>query len=272
MEVYIAAVEGLLTDRIVPAHGSALPDTMSISSPRLQSASSAEVYFEFYADDAVSPVEGLRASAIRATENPVWRDFIGSRIEGGLVMNAPYISIPLTKTVQLVIYAKQSRLLRLEVRYSEDIREHAFHRRQRGTSRTLSETLRALKHDAASRLTQLLRGFAMHLTNTNGRCDLLDLLDAIGRVTERNPARARELLAQFVNFGGVTQTDDDGIAPARVIRRLERDGILTRHSYRHGNAQPGAPRYALSPPYSGMIEHLVAEADGTRPPAGTTMN
>ncbi len=254
MDVYLGKVEELLRHFLIGRPDYPMPVGMQLTVPTLSGASYAEAYLEFHSEDAIAMVERLRGAAIAGMSAPEWQHFPLQRIPGTVVGNSPSVTIPLTKTVGVTAYAKFPTTVRLEARYRGDIREHAFHRHDRGRPRTAVAELAGLRHDAAGRISTVLHAFAAHLQPADLRKDGLDLLHAVYQAVGQDVGRARVLLTALVNLGGITVTNGDGIAPPDVISFLERAGVVHRVPYRHGNADPvDQRRYALTPAYAAAI-------------------
>lgn len=261
--VYLSKTEELLRHFLVGRPDYPMPAGMHLTAPILRGASCAEAYFEFYAEDAIATVERLRGAALAGMSDPEWRYFRTRSVDGAISRNSPSVTIPLTKTVGVTVYAKQRTTIRVEARYHADIRENAFHRSDRGGVRTPTAELAGLRHDAANRIRGALAAFAVHLRPTNTRRDAFDLLHLIYEAVGHDRDRARALSSALRTLGGVTVTDDDGIAPPAVIRSLEQAGVIHRVPYRHGNADPvDQRRYALTPSYAAAVQHTGAAAQG----------
>jgi len=261
--VYLDKVQALLRHFVTGRPDYPIPHDMSLSQPALRGASYAEAYLEFYSDDAISAVEDIRAAAIAGMVDPAWRTFAGRRIDGAMQRNSSSISVGLTKDVRVTIYAKTPRTVRAEVHYLANVREHAFNRNERGASRSPIQELDGLRPDTVNRLSELFGALAMHYSATTRR-SVFDLVDALYRSVGGDAGRARDLLSQLGNLGGITETDESGLAPPSTIRLLQGEGVIHRARYRHGNAE-GQRRFAVTPDFAAALPALLERTDGSLP-------
>lgn len=254
---YRIALERLLNERLVPSPLGVIPHDVTIGEIVLPSPSYVECYHEFFSDDAVSVVEGLRTASRASFVNVSWQTHRIRRIGGMQRRNSNSVVIPLTKDCSVSIYAKTSQRIRIEVRFSGRLPHFAFPSDLPRPQRTFERLLSGLRIEATNRIKRLLQSLTPQAHVVDQRMEMLDLLDAVYRALEHDLARARALFSVLINSGGATETDANGILPPSALRFLLQRGVLEHRPVTHGNAFRGQRRYALTAIYAATAARFV---------------
>lgn len=260
LDVYLEHLRSFLRDRLVPSPTeNELPQGINFSYELPQYPSSAECYYEFYSEDAVALVADLQKAAMALVIDPSWTSY---RIEGEIANNSLCLNIRMSSDVLVAIYAKSFTTIRLEVRYKRKLGRIFGPYLANIELITASRALDALRRHASITLGRLMDGIADYFDENGGRADLLDMMGEIWNAVGHDRSRARAVLSQLVNTGGVSETDLAGMAPPAVIEALSRANIVVRYRYRHRNADRGSHhRYGLTPGYARAVKAMLASYD-----------
>ena len=173
LEIYMGHIMALFQERIGEIHPEILHDVTPIVFRAIQQA---EVYWELESEDAITVVTALGRSCTSSAAH-IFKTF---PVTVGIAQNCPSIRIPLNSDVHLVIYAKESRRVRFEVKFSGPIRQLAD-RSKHSTDRTPYQDLLALRSDASNRMQRVWRALSLTLRDSNpspGKLsDFLELLN-----------------------------------------------------------------------------------------------
>ncbi|RUV23654.1 hypothetical protein [Mesorhizobium sp. M7A.F.Ca.MR.245.00.0.0] len=243
LRIYLAHVRALFENEIAELS----PDVFQNASPiRFEAVQQAEVYWELSSDDAISAVATLR-SALMTTASEVRATF---PLSCGMVRDACYVTLEVTKGIFVTIYAKAHDRLRFEVKYTRPIRQIAD--RAGATNGNAANDLLALRSDAADRMLRLWIAIAPLLGDESGPGDLFDFIRLFAHANPREEHRM--LISLLGNNRSVT---DSGISPA-TIKSLIRVGVLgPRASVRHG----GVKRYPLARRWSLLFDQRLGRSD-----------
>lgn len=211
-----------------------------------------EVCWERHYADALGVMGRLADAALataRGAQIQTHPDLAGASI--GRDLAALTVTIPLVPKgdVVLVMYAKAADRLRFEVRYRRSISRHI--RERLPPKRRLIDWLGVFSEDAAARLPWDALARMLEPPEASNVDVLLDLIDAVTSATERVPDLRRGLVLALMQHGAITQTDVDGYAPARIVERLVRAGVL-EHVRLMARDQELGRRYRLTRRYSGL--------------------
>ncbi len=185
----------------------------------------------------------------RGTEIQTHRDLAGASV--GRDLAALTVTIPLVPKgdVILVMYAKAADRLRFEVCYRRSISRHI--RERLPSNRRLIDWLGVFSEDAAARLPWDALARMLEPPEGSNVDVLLDLIDAVTSATERVPNLRRGLILTLLQHGAITQTDGNGYAPATIVERLVRAGVLEHVRLMTRDHELGR-RYRLTPRYSAV--------------------
>ena len=206
---------------------------------------SAEAYFERRHASAVDLLDRLTRDIPAGHTASEWRRYgqneIGERRQGTEV-----IGIDVTNTVQQKYYAKTSNRIRIETTYTRAIR-NAVRLNLNGTVRDgffeLSSALRRdtvtrCKWDAFCNLCAVPRRATLQ--------EAAQLFTTVSVTAHDMDVDPTPVLAALLSTGGVDATLPNGLAPSKLLEKLERLGVLKRKNLRRRN-QPKAPvRYRLN--------------------------
>jgi hypothetical protein len=250
LAVYLEHVRALVTAVLTPTTNDAIPVTVTVHPFAVQQA---ECYAEQNTPDAIAAMATLADRLKVAASDMTIRHYLpADRLEEGMSLNARSVTLKLTNTVHLCIYAKTRDRIRFEVRYLSAV-QGTVARHLRGQQPNILEILEEAMSDAANRLNTVNRALTQIMTDAPVDWQRLinfmaELLWACGSDYDR----ARALLSPLVIDQAVCETVPGGLAPRAVMQRLHDRRIVERVRVRHG----GPVRWRLTPPYAAIMRGL----------------
>lgn len=266
LAAYEAALQGLLLQHLCPVeqgfnygfdHGDVVASnedcTVRLDWQSL-AVSQCEACWERYHPDALSVVHSLAdriMATARVAEVQSYLDPAGASV--GRELGALAVRLPLIPSgkVQLVIYAKSPDRVRIEVRFFEmpqDVRERLADRDGR-----LSDWFDAVRSDAATRVPWTALQGLMTPSPPLSLDALVDLVEAVAEVASKAPSKRREIIHRLLADGGITATDRNGVAPARMLKRLADRGVVEHVRLVARDAEIGR-RYRLVGRFVGLTQ------------------
>jgi hypothetical protein len=216
---------------------------------------SAEAYFERRHASAANLLDRLTRDLPAGHTSSKWRRYgqneIGERWEGTEV-----VGLDVTQTVQQKYYAKTNDRVRIETTYTRAVRNALRLNRNDLVSEGFCALSLALRRDT---ITRCQWDAFCNLCAEPKRATLQEAAQLFATVA----VSANELdvdptpvLAALLSTGGVDATHDDGRAPPKLLRKLERLGVLKRKNLRRRN-QPNAPvRYRLTSDWLKVVDRI----------------
>jgi hypothetical protein len=183
----------------------------------------AETYWEFSAPDPLKVVTLCESLLRRFTENPTRKRFFKTFAEGTVMHNSRSLSVDVRTGVQLVIYAKTNRRVRVEVRHRLGECADVLGGSYRASSvREVCRMLRTLRQDGAAIVNtafQFMRGQKTFPKDSVSVGQLLfEMVQAVGRWES-----AGTLLSMLMENGKIVT--DTNLKPH--VHALRDAGIIT---------------------------------------------
>ena len=199
-------------------------------------------------------LNAARAGAVRT--HPM---IAGPSIERDL--GAVSIKVPLTPSGHIVmaIYAKALDRLRVEVRYLKNLPDLVRDRLPQ--PRRLTDWFDAIREEAVPRVPWAELHRLLLPAERTAVDALSELLEAVADVTDTAKSKRKPIFEQLLLHGSITSTTRDGNAPARILERLAKRGIV-EHVRLVRKDNPIGRRYRLTDRYRSALRAMSASAAG----------
>ncbi|MGE8134860.1 hypothetical protein ACQKO5_14755 [Novosphingobium subterraneum] len=204
--------------------------------------SQAEVCWEWYEPEAVSQAHALAEMAFLSARSTDISFFPLAGVAREL--GSPSVRIPLSKGIDLAIYAKARERLRFEVRYKTKLGEK-LRSRPRPRPHSLASWFDLIREDAHLRVPWQRLDDALSVSHKPHTDLLADLLDGVAAAARTNAQVRRDLLLNLLRHGGVTSTGPKGAFPEAVMKRLAATGVVEHVRLVPRDASKGR-RYSLA--------------------------
>lgn len=235
-EIYERQLKRWVSDAVLPPNTSNI--SITLHWPEIV-VSSVEGYFERRHSDAYSLLERLAREIETGHIGAHWRSYgineTRERRKGAIV-----VGLDFQNNVEQKYYAKTKSRVRLETTYTREVRKTLKLNHGPNTNTPLQILLAAVRRDVVR---QCKYDVFCEICAEPKRATLQEATEFIAQIchdargAKVNPA---PVLAALLSTGGINETDKDGAAPKRLMRRLARSGIIKTSNLRP-RRRPHAP-------------------------------